>query len=446
MTLLLSISLLCCAGDGFESILSHELSVAAQRLEVLELQAGLAGSKLQHELDRSGATSVGVAMAAAQESDLAAKVRSEQLRVLRMRSVAKHFNESGPASLVFSVPGFESHPQLVAVSRLVLQCDPQRWNPAAIGPLSLQRGLSNSQVWREALQRTREPAEAERARREVMVAEAEERLAKLEQTGVWVTRKLVPRIRLTSRDNQPAELRFSADAIVDVRTMQHEYLLQLRPYRSQFAQWRLRDEDTGSARFEWPQYDAPDKVVTSPVDPGGQIRVWGSPTWAQLESATEAALLRFRSAEARHSRATRSVAKTVSTASQTSGTLSAAKVDASACQIRLRKAEYRLTLALRDVYADGSVENQRKLVERAMDVFREHADAAALVRMGSLQHATCLEQVRQAQVHDHADYKLWKNQADALARLGRAESWLRSTEGRRMVSQRKLDVLSRLAK
>lgn len=445
MTLLLSFSLLCCVGDGSESILSHELSVSAQRLEVLELQVELAGSKLQRELDRSGDTSVGVAMAAAQESDLAAKVRSERLRVSRLRAVAKQFSEAGPASLVFSVPGFESHPQLVAVSRLVLQCDPRHWKSSAFGSPSQRQGLSNSQVWREALQRMREPGEAEQARREIVVAEAEERLARLEQAGVWVTRKLVPKVRLTSGDNQSGELWLSADAIVDARMMQREYLLKLRPYRSQFAQWRVGAEDKRSAEFEWPRYDASEKAAVSPVDPGGQIRVWGSPTWAQLESATEAALLRFRSAEAGHIRATRSVARSDSTVSRSSGTQSDAMVDANACQVRLRKAEYRLTLALRDVYEDGSVENQRKLAERAMDVFRVHADTEALVRLGSMQHATCLEQVNQTQVRDDADYKAWKPRADALARLGRAESWLRATGRRRQVSQQKLDVLSRLA-
>ena len=445
MTLLLSFSLLCCVGNDPESVLSHELSVSAQRLEVLELQAELASSTLQRELNRSGKASVGVAMAAAQESDLTAKLRSEQLRLSRLRSVAKHFGEAGPASLVFSVPGFESHPQLVAVSRLVLQAEPQHWERPAISSPRLRRGLSNSQVWRESLQRTREPAEAECARREVAVAEAEERLAKLEQSGVWVTRNLVPRVRLTSIESQPTGLQSSADAIVDVRTMQREYLLKLRPSRSLFAKWRVRDAGKMSAGFEWPAYDAPATTTVSPADPGGPIRVWGSPTWAQLEAATEAALLRFRSAETRHSRASRGIAKMISTSSQTPDTLSHAKVDANACQVRLRKAEYRLTLALRDVYEHGLVENQRKLAQRAMEVFREHADAEPLVRLGSLQYSSCLKQVKQTPVRTDADYKTWKNRADALARLGRAESWLLLTDRRRQVSQRKLDVLSHLA-
>ena len=179
--------------------------------------------------------------------------------------------------------------------------------------------------------------------------------------------------------------------------------------------------------------------------PGGPIRVWGSPTWQQLDAATETALLRFRSAEARQRRLSRgSNLRQVSTTASNSDDLQAEQEAATACQVRLRKAEYLLTLALRNVYKSSSPDDQQNLRQRAMDVFREHANSDALLRVGTLRQAKFLEQMIAAQVRYESDRSVWKSWADARVRLGRAESWVRSIKQQQRVSQSKLDVLARL--
>ncbi len=259
---------------------------------------------------------------------------------------------------------------------------------------------------------------------------------------MWRTQPLSPTIRTVSYTTEPI-VRLTADALAETQVSYQHFLDQLKPHRVQFAKWALADSSLSSDAFAWPQ-PTPADVINAHRSTGGRIRVWGSPTNDQLESAVATALLRLNRAEEMARRVGRQAKAAQAPGTPTANPSTKVRLEAAAYQARLRLAEYRLALAIEDAYATPSPRRLKDFEEQAVALFRLHTNNSPLTTLAAIRVETLTQETNRRQAAHQSGTGAWKAWTDSRVQLGRAEVLLESLVRQQSLASRQVQLLAQL--
>ncbi len=160
------LSLALCFDTQPAQLLTHELAVATERCSLLEREVELGELAIAAAQRDKNAKPATVAIAAARQGNTVAKLQAQRAQLKALQSLARVNQKTKPSALVFAVPGFSTHSQLVPISRLLIDTKSLSQPFLLDSPTSVKRqGLRNSEAWTESLRRSTDSGERLRLQR-----------------------------------------------------------------------------------------------------------------------------------------------------------------------------------------------------------------------------------------------------------------------------------------